>query len=128
MLRVFLIQYPIVQLGQLAALLRDVPGLSSAAPTLRSSLQFFPQFPLPGLVGLVALPHVVQTVMQTYPGFAPTTLENGMQLAVLPVDYADFVAGSRPTQDTSAALDQFRAAVVSAIAALDAASLRAWRN
>lgn len=129
MLRAFLIQYPIMQLGQVAALLRNVPGLSAAAPTLRAATSLFPQFPLPGIVGLVALPKVIQEISRVYPGYTLSTLDNGMQLVAIQLDLAEFLAPRPHTATTDPeAVTQFRAAVVSAITALDAAALRAWRS
>lgn len=126
MLRVFLIQYPTMQLGSLAALLHDMPGLSSAPPTLRASVRFFPQFPLHGLVGLVALPKVVQEILSNHPGYLLDTLDNGMLLAAVPLDLTAFLS-PLPVQDKTVEA-QFQAAVASAITALDAAALRSWKS
>ncbi len=120
MLRTFFIQHPSPVWGPLSALLRNNPELRSARPTIKQSFQLFPSLPLPALLGVVALPQVVQTIQRVYPGYYIDTLDNGMVVIAIPINLATFLErrDGTPPKGVFAELHQ---QILSLISALDAA-------
>lgn len=120
MLRAFFIQHPSPVWGPLSALLRNNSDLRAARPTIKQSLQLFPALPLPALLGVVALPQVIHTIQQVYPGYYIDTLDNGMVVIAIPVNLATFLEHRNGTAPKGV-FAELHQQILSLISTLDAA-------